>query len=264
MSFYLDYQTYGLPNVGLSQTQSDQFRPVRNNTLGRGLYKSYNPTGPVVVNAQWDWPAATYRQFRLAWEDVSELMYGAHWFEADLPLGLVGDFASSGSGVVTEDVLQQIQLTVGTDGTNYGFNDNPLYGSRSPQQINPLAENNISDMRSNGVNIFYLRNFNGEQITGDNLVSVMFPGFSGLKLYEAVYGGDHYLSSITGIRDYLSSESGNTIQVGISFNVPSVRKYLCHFKAPFTASPIGHGSWWRMSAQLDVDTSPKMQRMLFS
>jgi len=263
--FYLDPSIYGLPNVGYEITETDPFRASKHNSVGRGLYKSYNPTGPVSLSVSWDWPASVYREFRLAWDDVDQLRFGGAWFTADFPLGLTGeDIAGDESSV---EVRQPFTIEVGTDGTDYGYSSvGTVYGDRTPRYI-ANDPNGVASLRTAGQNTFRFRQYSSVKVEGQDSVGLIIPEFSDGRVWNMGYGvgagPDAYetTETMTGIVNWINGLVGQTVSLAIVYNRPRMQEYACHFQAPYSAEPIGFGDYYRVSARLDVDRSPRLPQL---
>ena len=261
--YFLDPAVFGNVNAGLSQSQQDQFRPLTPNDVGSGHYRQFNPTGPIPLQASWDWTAAQFAQFRADWDDISALRFGVAWFDMILPLGLFPMGYDNALGM--SDAVSTHQLTVGVYDTNpnvVGFDQATAVGSLTPATVGSYPQA-ITYLRTTTAGDRLLLNFDaGTQLENNtDSLTLILPGLPDTPM-PWVASGLWYrnTTSTTTLFNWLNDRLGETVPIGIRYKAPADARCRAHFTAPYSATPLGPENW-RISATLEVDMSPALEGM---
>lgn len=256
MAYHLDAAVFGNPTTSLSQTQADQFRQLMGD-VGRGQYKSYNPTGPLPVSLSYQWTGAQLAQFRSDWSTRSALNRGASWFTADLPL-MLGFGAPSDAALFPYDVVSPLtySVKVSNSGTNYGF----ILGVSG---VNDVAARHVTGVQISqlrfGTSSFVL-DFDGTRLPSPNnsSISAYFTDtgetvnltWNGTNLY---YNGTW--ASTAPVAESLWRNGVGTIQsVILTVTNQSFQRYLIHTTKSFTANANGYDNW-SVDLPVEIDAS---------
>lgn len=257
MTYHLPHN----PDYGLSSTQEDQFRKLLGD-LGRGLYKSYNPTAPIPVNLSWTMTNDEYRAFRISWNGA-DLLFGSQWFTLDLPAPLTGE-GTGQAGYGTHDVPFTFDMLVGTDGIDqYGYVAGS-WGELTPTVFGE-AKTEITYFRTVGSNTrMGLRPADLQQIPGVTSIDMTFPEKTDQQTYPAGWGAGNsrYRTEVdVPLVDYMMAALGTNIPIIVTMPQSRWYRFNAHFLDTYSASPIGI-SHWKVSAAVELDASPLLEGLV--
>lgn len=268
--WHFDANVYGSPQSDLSQSQRSQFSRTVGD-VGRGLYKSDNPTGAIPVKLTYRWDGDTLAQFRSDWKSPSKMLHGAHWFTMDLPLML----DHSGVADTTLFPFSQAQDTVfvfavtpeqfGDEANGYrgGGNGLTLYGAMSPQTMLGVWIGRVLNYRDT---------FLGNMIIGDNTnggAGIRMPGNEdGFMIrYSATGETSQMIWDNTNFRyeqttpTPVAAGKWNTERIAHSYEVhvrtQPYQRYRCHVTDMYDATLIGY-DYWEVTLPVEVDVSPAL------
>lgn len=217
---YIFDDSFGNANIGFSQTQEMQFMRGTG-AIGRGRYRDYNPSGPIPVDAQYDWTGAQLLQFKSDWENPLRLNYGASWFEISLP-AFVPPYRQ-------EALPTNLQLTVAA-GANIaaGYDATNSVGSISPAVLYPRTLDKVGLTLGDALIITPVDN---RRLAGSDELILWFHDGGALSNPRRTLTWDpvnerYELTGVTGaLKTYLIGAVGTTIPISISVPTTAVDSY---------------------------------------
>ena len=99
-------------------------------------------------------------------------------------------------------------LTIGNDGTNFGFSQG-AYGAVTPTSIGGLAVNAMAVDQSD---LFVIQFAGNAQISGVSSIGIIFPGYVP-TLYAINWNGANtrYQATFAGLTTYFTAQDGNAV-----------------------------------------------------